>query len=693
MPPKQTNRAQFTTLSRYSRPLSEGKMESWEDIATRVKKQQTWLWERQLGRDLNDVEQGEIQRMYEKILCFKMVPAGRTLWLGGTELAKRRESCQFNCSFLRINSLYDVVDALWLLLQGTGVGFRPVIGGITGFKTRLKCLEIIRSERTEKGGMEYNVETYDASSKTWTIKLGDSAEAWAKFIGKLLKHPYKAENLVLDFSEIRPAGLVLSGYGWRCSGDQQLAATIPKIVNLLNSRVDQSFSRMDILDLMNLLGTILSSRRSAEIAIMDYGEDEWREFAEAKRNFWERFVPWTMDVNFGDGEGFHRPAPHNLSHRQMSNNTLCFRKKPSRDQIVELFEIMARAGGSEPGFMNMEGLHNRFPEGDGANPCFEILLPDKGFCNLSEVNLPAHKGDFNDLLDTVKLCARMNYRQTMVSFRDGILQEKWDTNNEFYRLCGVSLTGVCQCPELKPHHYRALRNTANHSAYQMAEEVGEPRPKNVTCIKPSGTISKILGTDVWGEVTEGVHKPLGARIFNNITLSKHDPLVGVLRSRGYHIIEKPFEPESVLVRFPVRYEGIEFETREVGLPDGTRSTARVNVESALVQLQRNKMLMDNWCDHNVSHTISYSPEEVPEIIDWLMANWDSYVGVSWLYRNDPTKSAKDLGYAYLPQEVVDDKTFDEYVAQLDDSPLTGVVVDSSLESDDKDCPGGVCPAR
>lgn len=692
MPPKQTIRAQFTTLSRYSRPTADGGSESWSEIAARVKHHQTWLWERSLGRPLNEVELEEIERMYHKIIDFKMVPAGRTLWLGGTELSKRRESCQFNCSYLRINSLYDVVDAFWLLLQGTGVGFRPVIGGITGFKRKLKTLRVIRSTRTEKGGRDSNVETFDPETKTWTIQLGDSAEAWAKFIGKLLAHKFKAEHFVLDFSEIRPAGLVLSGYGWRCSGDQQLAATMPKIVNLLNSRVDQSFSRMDILDLLNLLGTVLSSRRSAEIAIMDYGEEEWREFAEAKRNFWERHVNWTLDVDLGDGNGLAKQAPYDLAHRQMSNNTLCFRETPTRAQIEEIFEIMQRAGGSEPGFMNMKGLLKRFPEGDGANPCFEILLPDKGFCNLSEVNLLAHKGDFNDLLDTVKLCSRMNYRQTLVDFKDGILQEKWHTNNEYTRLCGVSLTGVCQCPELQPHHYRALRNTANHSAYQMAEEVGEARPKNVTCIKPSGTISKILGTAELGEVTEGVHKPLGAKIFNNITLSKHDPLVETLRGRGFYIFDKPFEPESVLVRFPVRYEGIDFEERSVSLADGSSSTAKVNIESAIAQLDRNKMIMDNWCDHNVSHTISYDPSEISGIIDWLMHNWDSYVGVSWLHRNDPTKSAKDIGYAYLPQEVVDDKTYDAYVAQLDMSPLTDTV-DSSMDSDEKDCPGGVCPAR
>ena len=101
--------------------------------------------------------------------------------------------------------------------------------------------------------------------------------------------------------------------------------------------------------------------------------------------------------------------------------------------------------------------------------------------------------------------------------------------------------------------------------------------------------------------------------------------------------------------------------------------------------------MDYWTDHNCSVTISYSPNEVPMIIDWILSNWDSYVGVSFLYRNDPTKSAKDLGYPYLPQEVVSKKTFDEYVKQLKEFDLDnmGIMVDD-LEDD---CEGGACPVR
>ena len=117
----------------------------------------------------------------------------------------------------------------------------------------------------------------------------------------------------------------------------------------------------------------------------------------------------------------------------------------------------------------------------------------------------------------------------------------------------------------------------------------------------------------------------------------------------------------------------------------------VNLETAIEQLERYKMLMQNWCQQNVSATISYSVDEVEDIVDWLMKNWDDYVGVSFLFRADPTKTAKDLGYLYLPQEVVTKEVYDEYVARIQPIELDKANdIDAELEDD---CASGVCPIR
>jgi ribonucleoside-triphosphate reductase len=184
------------------------------------------------------------------------------------------------------------------------------------------------------------------------------------------------------------------------------------------------------------------------------------------------------------------------------------------------------------------------------------------------------------------------------------------------------------------------------------------------------------------DTTEGAHKPLGKYIFNNVTFSKHDEIIPKLIRAGYKVIEKPFEAESVLVTFPVSYDDVVFD--EV---DGKH----VNIETAIDQLDRYKLLMDNYVDHNCSITISYDPLEIPKIIEWLLVNWDSYVGVSFIYRNDPTKTAEDLGYAYLPQEVVTEEDYTEYASSL--WPVDLSTLASTDDLSDEDCATGACPVR
>lgn len=650
-------RSNFLIRRTYNRPLDEaGKVfETFEQTIDRVIQHQAWLWERAKGSPLTWGDAAELDELRQLMLARKVLMSGRTLWLGGTDVAKKREASQFNCAFTEIESVYDVVDALWLLMQGCGVGFRPIVGQLTGFKKTLTDIQIIRSTRTGKGGNEHNAETFEDG--VWTIKVGDSAEAWCKAVGKLVAHKYAATKLVIDLSEIRPAGERLRGYGWISSGDAALARAMEAIAKLFNRRADSLLTRIDILDLANWLGTVLSSRRSAEIAIFEYGEDEWEEFAVAKRDWW-----------------IDNPQ------RAQSNNSLTFSKKPLRNELEHIFQLMMDSGGSEPGFINAEAARRRAPWFKGCNPCVEILLGNKSFCNLTETDLSKFKGDSAGLRRAITLAARANYRQTCVNLQDGMLQEAWHLNNEFLRLCGVGLTGIATRPDLKPYDLQELQRSAIAGAYGMADELNLPRPKNVTTVKPSGTLSKVMDT------TEGVHKPLGRYVFNNVNLSKHDPLLGLCRAAGYRVFDNPADPDAVIVTLPVEYKGVPFEIFEKG-----EIKVEVNLETALSQLERYKLYMQNWCQQNVSATIYYSPEEVPGIVTWLLDNWDVYVGVSFLYRSDPTKTAKDLGYLYLPQEVVTKEAFEEYVKNLQPVNLDeGNMLDAEIQ---EDCATGACPVR
>ena len=651
-----STRAQVITRRTYNRPTSDdGKQfETWQETVARVIDHQEWLWARAAGRDLNDVEYAELYDLEQLMLDRKVLMSGRTLWLGGTNVAKTREASQFNCSFTHVETIYDVVDVLWLLLQGCGVGFKPIVGTLNGFSKPIKNIRVVRSTRTDKGGNEHNVEHFDAETKVWTITVGDSAEAWAKSIGKLLAGKYPAETLVLDFSQLRPAGERLKGYGWISSGDSAISTAYTAIASILNGRADSLLTRMDILDIVNHLGTILSSRRSAEIALFDYDQPEWEEFAVAKKDWWL----------------------HNNAHRTQSNNSLVFKKKPLKSDLEKIFAMMTEAGGSEPGFINEVEALRRAPWFKGANPCVEILLGNKAFCNLTETDIAKFKGDTAGLHNAIRLAARANYRQTCVNLQDGILQESWHLNNYFLRLCGVGLTGIAMRPDMGSYDYEYLKRTATSAAVGMSLELGLPAPKNVTCIKPSGTLSKIMDT------TEGVHKPLGKYIFNNVQFSKHDPVVEKLRQAGYRVINHPVDDSGVLVTFPVMWDGVPFDK-----VDGKE----VNLESAVVQLERYKLLQTSWNQQNTSVTISYDPTEIPAIIDWLLDNWDCYVGVSFIYRTDPTKTAKDLGYLYLPQEVVDEQTYRDYVSTVGEVDLNNT--NSFDEITDAECATGACPIK
>ena len=653
-----STRAQVVTRRTYNRPLNaEGtKFETWEQTIGRVIAHQKWLWERAKGEEtLTEVEWNELEELQNLLLERKAAMAGRTLWLGDTEISRKRESSMFNCSFTIVETVYDIVDVLWLLLQGCGVGFKPITGTLNGFYKPIEDIRVIHTKRLGKGGIEDNIEDWDPDTKIWTITIGDSAEAWARSVGKLLAGKYPAKTLILDFSQIRPAGERLKGYGWISSGSEAIGRAYLEIAKILNLRAGNLLRKMDILDIVNWLGTVLSSRRSAEIALFDYGEPEWHDFAVGKKDWW-------LTGN---------------EQRQQSNNSLLFRYKPKKKELANIFEIMADAGGSEPGFINGMAALERAPWFKGVNPCAEILLGNKTFCNLTEIDLGKFVGDQAGLIQALKLVARANYRQTCVDLNDGVLQEAWHLNNQFLHLCGVGLTGIARRRNLGAYDYKQMQRVTTSAAYRMADELDLPRPKNVTTVKPSGTLSKIMDT------TEGVHKPLGKYIFNNINFSKHDPLISTLRSANYNVFDHPSDPEGVLATFPVNYDDVEFDKE---------SGKEVNLETAIEQLERYKLIQNNWCQQNVSATISYSPDEVDGIVDWLYSNWDQYVGVSFIYRNDPTKTAKDLGYLYLPQEVVTKQEYENYINKL--LPIDLEKVENTfLEIEDEECATGACPIK
>lgn len=633
----------------YARPKEDGTLETVKDAIERVIFHQKWLWERQQNMPLNPDQESELNELKYHMLNKNIMCAGRTFWLGGTDKSRECEATQFNCSVENASDVYSLVNIYWLLLQGCGVGFTPTTGNLFGFSKHIE-LSIIRSNRIDKSGIDENEEKYDPNTGLWIIKVGDSARAWAKYIGKLLIHKYPANKLVVSFANVRPAGERLKGYGWICSGDKFLAEATQKIVDILNNRIQKTLTKLDILDIVTLLGTTLSSRRSALLSGVEYGSDEWESFALAKKNI--------------DGTGKYN--------RYQSNNSLIFNYKPRKDEIKNILDMMVYAGGSEPGILNAEAARKRFPFFKVTNPCGEILLNYQMFCNLFEVNT-SKRHSINVWLRIFYLTGRANYRQTCVNLNDGILTENWHYNNDFFRLCGSGITGVVQS-NLTDNEFKRCSNAAILGANMQATEFGTNPPYNVTTIKPSGTMSLYFGC------TPGVHMPLGKYIFRNVLIPNSHPLLDTMLKAGYKKHSYTPHGDSTLMIIPIQWDNIKF---------GERDGLLVDTESAVTQLERYKFFMSNYCQNNVSSTISYNLDEIPEICEWLYKNWDNTIGVSFIQRQKPNEGNGE--YPYLPNEIVDKDTFEEYASNIKELSLTnkGYIIDDL----DEECSGGACPIR
>ena len=662
-------RAQFTERRTYLRPLNEDGtvFETPDQALDRVIGHQQWLWERQLGRRLNNYESIELGELRQLMADKKVSASGRVKWMGGTAIIKERDSAAFNCSFTTVKTPSDFVDVFWLLLQGCGVGFKPKPGLLAGFPSTLKEVIVVPSTRTEKGGAEQNESWIDLETGTWTIKLGDSAMGWAKGLGKLLTDKPRVKRLVISLEELRSGGKRLKGYGWLSSGWEPLARALQGICDILMERADELLTAIDIGDIVNHLGTALSSRRSAQIWLLDDDHPEIGDFIDAKTDRWEK------------GKG----------HREQSNNSILFNSKPSRDTIVSLLNRILDTG--EPGFVNAAAARERAPEMEGLNPCAEILLPEKGFCNLMQVVFHRFNGDLPGLHRALWLAGRANYRQTCVSMRDGVLQLGWDDNQKILRLCGVSPTGYVAWEGLNdPTMLQFAAQAARDGANSMADDLGLPRARRVTQVQPAGTVSKVMGLD-GDEVHEGAHCAMSRWIFNNVNFSVFDPIVSALAKANYDVRPNPVDPTGMLVKFPVEYPASPMFTKVSKVLNGVEEELEINTETAIDQLERYRILMENYVDHNCSITVSFDADEIEAMADWFMEHWDTYVGVSFLKRNDPTKTAEDLGFLYLPQECTSKRVYEEYVAKLLPVDLSKDTSEDMLDM--ADCSTGACPVR
>lgn len=729
-PPHMTPLGMFTYYRTYSRFLHElGRRETWKETVARAVEYNVGLDRTHRVKNRLPVPEKwlreEAQNLFDAIFNLKMFCSGRTLWVAGTQAARKFPMSNFNCSFTNVEKWADLPEIFYLLMLGSGVGFKSTKEMAAQMPPiRINTTLIVSPYRpvpVEERLENTSLRTLDNGYAK--IYVGDSKEGWRDALDAYLKilteERYEYIHTVkVSFNSVRPSGERLMTFGGTASGPEPLMEMFLGIDKVLKNQIDPTLAPIQpdekgygrvrpihILDIENLIGNNVVSggvRRTASIFLFDaddyeslfakygmYGlwsEEQFQQHekvqAELQRlgipipGFFEALGTRRYDPAVNGQEPFSPMRP-GLQHRQMSNNSIAFTQKPSDDFLHFIFMMMRNEG--EPGFINMEAGAKRRANMQGINPCAEILLDSKQQCNLSTINLAGlinDEGVFDqDSLEEAQrmqeLSVRTGIRMTLVDLE----LPEWDANNKRDRLTGCSMTGIEDAFSKLSKQQRAqalntLRKTAVHVGMQYASDLRIVTPLLTTTIKPEGSLSLVAGG-----VSPGLHDAHSPYHIRRIRISKDDALAKVAVELGWHIEEDQANNRTLVIDFPMK---------------SNASRTKDDV-SALEQVERYLMFQREYTQHNSSNTITIKPDEWDQVEGIIREVWDEFVGVSFL-------SHSGGNYVQAPYQSVSKEAYESLAASM--KPFDPAVLakyeggeDHVLDDNDPTCATGSCPVR
>lgn len=658
----------FVYTRTYSRYLPKvGRREFWWETVRRAV---------EYNCSLAPTSREEAEKLYDNIYNMRQFLSGRTLWVGNTPVADAYPMANYNCAFEVIDDYHAYHDLFYLLMVGSGVGVRVLeedARKLPKIRTDVKILHKAYDGKPRDERLEFTDLAF--SDDSVTISVGDSKEGWAQalehYFEILTNNEYaKIKEIVVIYDSIRPRGERLKNFGGTASGYESMMTMLDKIHKVIRAAGARDGAKrtklkpIDLLDIANIIGENVVSggvRRTSEIGLID-AED--KACIEAKSQLYRQVNGrWEIDKS--------------IAHRQMSNNSIYYRKKPTREMLHWHIQQMRYSG--EPGWINEEAGKKRRPNFNGCNPCGEILLDSHGLCNLTTLNVMGFvkdgKLDEKGLLEAQRLSARAGYRMTCRELEI----HRWNVVQERDRLLGCSLTGwqdmvnaTSMSREDQVDLLEKLRRAAHEAADKIAARLGEKKPLLVTTVKPEGTLSLLPS------VSSGVHYSHAPYYIRRVRISASDPLCKVCEDLEYPVFpevgQDPENPVTKVVEFPVK------------APAGI---VKADV-TAIQQLENYLMFMKHYVDHNCSITVHVRDNEWEEVEDWVWDHWDDIVALSFL-------SYDDSFYELLPYEEISQEEYEKRKAAMrpfNPSILTKYEYEETdLDIGDSECVNGVCPVR
>jgi ribonucleotide reductase alpha subunit len=605
----------------YSRKRDDGMAETWVDTLKRVIE-----GAQEIGANYT---QEEAERLFDHMFHFRALPGGRMLWQLGTDTVRYLgANSLLNCAFVDIRTIDDFCFLFDSLMLGCGVGFST---------TNYNSFPTVKPNVT--------IEHIPAPDADFIVP--DSREGWVKLLREVLfAFFYSGKSFTYSTILVRPKGTPIKRFGGVASGPEPLIYGMQQIAHLLQQRAGKKITSIDILDICNIIGSIVIAgnvRRSAEIAL-GFADDT--DFLKAKRWDLGNIPNW----------------------RAFSNNTVIC---SDINELPDLFWEGYHGNGEPYGLYNPYAVQKygrigeeAFDPATGINPCGEIPLESYEFCNLSELFLP-NFANRNQFFDALYLLYKLQKAVTQLPYTWERSQEVVHRNQRI----GMSISGWMQC---SPRRLEWI-----DKGYQYLRKLDATQPIasiRLTTVKPSGTLSLLAGT------TPGVHPAYAPFFLRRIAMEATNPLVEYAKKQGYDIeyrrnFDGTDDPTTVLVTIPCRAPKNAKVARDV---------------SAIEQLEMVKMAATLWADNAVSVTVYYRDDELPAIRQWLRDHYHEAIkSVSFLRHSEH-------GFDQAPYEEIDEVTYMTMWNEIKQRRVANTDAEIAYQDAtvfDNECAGGVCPIR